>query len=261
MSLEVANLSLSISQKLIVRDASFTLPEKSFAALIGPNGAGKSTLLRMLAGVQKPDSGSITFQGVSLFETPKRERARMLSFAEQDVQSQFATTVIQAVALGRIPHQRAWETHSENDDAIVRRALETAEATSFATRILNTLSGGEQQRVHLARALAQEPALLLLDEPTNHLDIHAQLRTLRAISELTRQGLTAVAALHDLNLAASFCDYVIVLAAGEVYAAGPTKEILTTELIREVYAVEADVLAHPRTGRPLIAFSEQPSSH
>jgi iron complex transport system ATP-binding protein len=139
---------------------------------------------------------------------------------------------------------------------VVARSLLASGAAAFAARAYDELSGGERQRVNLARALAQEPELLLLDEPTNHLDIHAQLTMLALLRRLADDGITVLAALHDLSLAAGYADHVVVLAAGRVVAAGAPGEVLTTELIREVWGVEASVLEHPRSGRPLIAFSE-----
>ena len=164
--------------------------------------------------------------------------------------------VSEVVALGRTPYLGAFAGPGDLDRAVVRRRLEDAGLVELADREYATLSGGERQRVNLARALAQEPQLLLLDEPTNHLDVRAQLTMLGLLRELARGGLTVLAALHDLSLAASYADHVIVLSAGRVVAAGDPRDVLTPRLIRDVWAVEAHVLAHPTTGRPLIAYSE-----
>ncbi len=163
--------------------------------------------------------------------------------------------VAEVVALGRTPYLGAFAGPDEHDRTVVRRCLEDTGLVELADREYASLSGGERQRVNLARALAQEPELLLLDEPTNHLDVHAQLTVLGLLRELAHGGLTVLAALHDLSLAASYADHVIVLASGRVMAAGAPREVLTPALIREVWSVEAQVLEHPSTGRPLIAYS------
>src|SRR5699024_6748852 len=172
-----------------------------------------------------------------------------------EAHSEFALTVRQSVQLGRIPFQSMWSGLGDHDQRVVEDALTRARAAEFADRPYSTLSGGEQQRVHLARALAQEPRLMLLDEPTNHLDVQAQLRTLSLLRSLTSSGVTVLAALHDLNLAVSFCDHVIVMKDGRVHTVGMVDDVVTSGLVADVYGVSADVLEHPRTGRPLIAFS------
>ena len=159
------------------------------------------------------------------------------------------------VALGRLPHHSLWEADSPESAAIVTASLETVEMTTFREREFQSLSGGEKQRVMLARALAQQPQLLTLDEPTNHLDIAAQLAVLELLSSLRDTGVTVLAALHDLSLAASYCDHVIVLSHGTVVAAGATESVLTEELIADVYGVTASILRNPITGKPVIGFS------
>jgi iron complex transport system ATP-binding protein len=157
--------------------------------------------------------------------------------------------------LGRIPFQSIWQTvPSAEDENAVAAALEAVGMSSLAERSYGTLSGGEQQRMQLARALAQQPRLLVLDEPTNHLDIHAQLTTLALLQALARAGATVLLSLHDLNLAAAFCDSLVVLHSGRVVAQGQPKAVLTPALLRDVYEVQASVLPHPLTGRPLLAF-------
>ncbi|MGK2939657.1 MAG: ABC transporter ATP-binding protein, partial [Solirubrobacteraceae bacterium] len=166
-----------------------------------------------------------------------------------------AMTVEDVVALGRMPHQSLFGDDPADGARIVAESLATVEMTAFAEREFASLSGGERQRVMLARALAQQPRLLLLDEPTNHLDIHAQLAVLGLLGRLAANGVTVVAALHDLSLAATYADHVIVLREGRVVAAGPTGETLRPDLIREVYRVTATVLENPVTKRPVIALS------
>ncbi len=243
-------------RRLIIDDVDCTVPAGSVGALLGPNGAGKSTLLHLIAGVERADAGTARLGERDLAALRRRERARVVALAEQEVTDAPGLRVAEVVALGRTPYVGAFAGPGELDRAIVRRCLEDAGLTELADREYATLSGGERQRVNLARALAQEPELLLLDEPTNHLDVHAQLTVLGLLRELAHGGLTVLAALHDLSLAAGYADHVIVLANGRVVAAGAPGEVLDPELIRDVWGVEASVLEHPVSGRPLIAFSE-----
>ena len=253
--LEGSGIRITAGQKLIIDGVDCTIPAGSVSALVGPNGAGKSTLLRALAAVQRPDAGSVTFDGTDLLTAPRRKRARVIAFVEQDTSTETAMTVESVVGLGRLPHQSLWRDETADSAAIVAAALSTTGMADFAQREFASLSGGERQRVMLARALAQEPTLLLLDEPTNHLDIGAQLSALALLRELAAGGMTVLAALHDLGLAATHTDHVIVLRDGRVVAAGTTAETLTPALLREVYGVEATVLVHPVTGRTVLAFS------
>jgi len=255
-SLHVDRVRFARGRRLIIDDVDCTVPAAAVGALLGPNGAGKSTLLHLIAGVERADAGAARLGDRDLAALRRRERARVVALAEQDVQDAPGLRVSEVVALGRTPYLGAFAGPGDLDSAVVRRCLEDAGLVGLADREYATLSGGERQRVNLARALAQEPELLLLDEPTNHLDVHAQLTMLGLLRELARGGLTVLAALHDLSLAASYADHVIVLSAGRVVAAGDPRDVLTPGLIRDVWGVEAHVLAHPMTGRPLIAYSE-----
>lgn len=243
-------------RRLIIDDVDCTVPSGAVGALLGPNGAGKSTLLHLIAGVERADAGAARLGDRDLAALRRRDRARVLALSEQEVQDVPGLRVAEVVALGRTPYLGAFAGPGELDRAVVRRSLEDLGLVELADREYATLSGGERQRVNLARALAQEPALLLLDEPTNHLDVRAQLTMLGLLRELAHGGLTVLAALHDLSLAAGYADHVIVLASGRVQAAGAPRDVLTPALIREVWGVEAEVLEHPATGRPLIAYSE-----
>lgn len=242
-------------RRLIIDDVDCTLPGGAVGALLGPNGAGKSTLLHLIAGVERADAGAARLGDRDLAALRRRDRARVLALAEQEVQDAPGLRVAEVVALGRTPYLGAFAGPGELDRTVVRRSLEDLGLVELADREYATLSGGERQRVNLARALAQEPELLLLDEPTNHLDVHAQLTMLGLLRELADGGLTVLAALHDLSLAAGYADHVIVLASGRVQVAGAPADVLTPPLIREVWGVDAEVLEHPATGRPLIAYS------
>ncbi|EWC64328.1 ABC transporter (iron.B12.siderophore.hemin), ATP-binding component [Actinokineospora spheciospongiae] len=206
--------------------------------LLGPNGAGKSTLLRVLAGLLPAGGGVVTLDGAPLADLPRRVVARRLAVVEQQVDTQVDLSVLDVVRLGRIPHRRGWAGESAADTAAVRSALAATGLADRGGQSWHTLSGGERQRVQLARALAQEPRELLLDEPTNHLDIAHQLDLLHLVTTLP---VTTVVALHDLNLAAMFCDHVVVLRAGRVVVAGAPVDVLTEDLIADVYGVRAVV--------------------
>jgi len=253
--LEVANVTVRIGSAALVEGVGFTAPAGAVTALLGPNGAGKSTLLRAVAGVERPASGTVTFQGHDLLALPRRERARRVALVEQEASTELPLTVRTVVGLGRTPFETAFGGRDPDAERIIDDAITTAGVAAFAGRELPSLSGGERQRVMLARALAQRPRLLLLDEPTNHLDVGAQLDVLAVLRHLASSGTTVVAALHDLSSAAAHADAVVVLSHGRLVAAGATTETLTPSLIREVYGIEAQWMTNPLTGRPLLAVA------
>jgi iron complex transport system ATP-binding protein len=253
-ALAASRLTFSRDGRLVIDGVDVSMPVGSFGAVIGPNGAGKSTLLQLLVGTLPVDSGTVLFDGGDLLALRRRDRARIVALSEQHGDGDTGLRVNDVVLLARTPHIGRWASESPADRQVVADALAAVGMSGFADRPFDTLSGGERQRVHLARALAQQPRLLLLDEPTNHLDVRAQLNLLSLVRAQTAAGITAVAALHDLNIAAAYADTVIVLSEGKVVAAGPAASVLTGKLISDVYGVRADVLEHPRTGRPLIAF-------
>ena len=255
MSLEASGASVRLGGRLVVDGVDLLVRPGTVTALIGPNGAGKSSLIRTLAGTQRADAGRITIDDRDLSRIPRRERARLVSLVEQDATTELSLPVRDVVALGRTPHAGLLSGESGDDLAAIDDAMRQTGVGRFATRDYSTLSGGERQRVQLARALAQQGELLLLDEPTNHLDVSAQLETLALLRTLAANGIGVLSALHDLNLAASFADTVVVLLDGRVVAAGAPREVLTAETIGRVYGVTATVLEHPVTGAPLIAFS------
>ncbi|MBO0609986.1 ABC transporter ATP-binding protein [Myceligenerans salitolerans] len=251
-------VSWGVDGRLVLDGVALAAPGAAVTGLLGPNGSGKSTLLRAIAGVRPPDDGGVVFDGDDLLRLGRRARARTLALVEQDAGTDLPVTVHDAVLLGRIPHRSLLAGPSDADRETADRALERAGAAELADREVATLSGGERQRVHLARALAQTPRLLLLDEPTNHLDVAAQLHTMRVLRTLADDGVTVLAALHDLNLAAATCDHVVLIDRGRVVAAGPTAQVLVPEIIEPTYGVSCDVLRHPRTGRPVLTFSTAP---
>jgi len=259
VELTIAGVGARLGGRWVVDGVDATPPPGGLTGLLGPNGAGKTTLLRLVAGLLTPDAGAVLVSdpggddpapSVPVHTMARRVRARHVALLEQDSGATVPLSVREVVQLGRIPYRTLWGT--DDDGTAVDRALDAASATHLADRAWSTLSGGERQRVHIARALAQEPRLLLLDEPTNHLDVAAQLSMLAFVRGL---GVTSVAALHDLNLAAAFCDHVLVLSNGRLAAAGSPADVLTPDLVRDVYGVDAHVLTHPTTGRPVIAYS------
>jgi len=252
LGLDAQRVRLTRGGRLIADGVDITAPPGAVTSLLGPNGAGKSTLLQLIAGILTPDDGEVRFDGADLQRMPRRERARRLALVEQEWNVVDGLTVRELVEMGRMPHQRWLAAASTHDEDVVENAMLQAGAAELADRDATTLSGGERQRANLARALAQQPELLLCDEPTNHLDVHAQLSALGLLHDLSRAGMTVIAALHDLNHAAQFADHVVVLADGVVRVAGPPADVLTPECLRAVWRVDAEVITH-RT-RPLIVF-------
>jgi iron complex transport system ATP-binding protein len=250
--LSVRDVTVRVGGTPLVDAAGFDAPAGAVTALLGPNGAGKSTLLRALAGVERPGSGTVEFEGDDLLALPRRERARRLAFVEQESATELPLSVRAVVGLGRTPHESVFGGHDPDAEDVVDAAMETAGVAGFAAREVTSLSGGERQRVMLARALAQQPRILILDEPTNHLDVAAQLEVLDLLGALARAGTTVVAALHDLSLAASHADAIVVMSHGRVVASGPTEDTLTPELVREVYGVEAVWVDNPLTRRKFL---------
>jgi iron complex transport system ATP-binding protein len=219
--------------------------------VLGPNGAGKTSLLRILAGLRRPDRGTVTLDGVGIDRMPRREVARRIAIVEQAPEVHDDISVQETVELGRTPHRGTFAGLDRSDRAAIERALTLTGMRHYRARNWRSLSGGEQQRAQLARALAQDPEIIVLDEPTNHLDIRYQLDVLALLSSLE---LTVVTALHDLNLAARFCDQVAVIHAGRVRAVGDPVDVLTPQLLREVYEVDAVVETSPHTGAPVATY-------
>ncbi|MBU4530512.1 MAG: ABC transporter ATP-binding protein [Hoeflea sp.] len=245
------NLSWGVRNKTIVSEVSLSVAPGETLGLIGPNGSGKSSLLRLLAGLKRPMSGRVKIQDRDIAEVPRRVLSRQVAFVQQNAATDTNVSVLDVVRLGRTPHRSALSGWSADDQAAVTTALERVDMTDRKAQAWQTLSGGERQRVHIARALAQSPKILFLDEPTNHLDIHHQIEILRLVRDL---DLTSVVALHDLNLAAMFCDRIVVLQEGRVSACGSPETVLTEPLLRDVFRVEAGVSASPFHSRPHIHF-------
>jgi iron complex transport system ATP-binding protein len=251
MKLDVAAVSWGIAGAQIVREVTLTCPPGSFVGLIGPNGSGKSSLLRCIYRVLPPDTGAIRLGTDDVWQLSARQAAQRIGVVLQEPGGEFDFSVREMVLMGRAPHKALFERDSAEDLRIVEEALAQVDMLAFAERSFLTLSGGEKQRVLLARTLAQQTRFLVLDEPTNHLDIRYQLEVLDLVRGL---GVTTIAALHDLNLAALYCDWLYVLKAGALVASGPPEAVLTPELILDVYGVQAEVCVHAARGRLHIIF-------
>ncbi len=226
-------------------------------AIVGPNGVGKSTLIKGASGVLSPRSGEVIVEGQRLDEFAPAERARRISVVSQAVNLPQAFSALDVVLMGRTPYLGWFERESEQDYSIALDAMRQTETDQFADRPLGELSGGEQQRVLIARALAQAAPVMLLDEPTAHLDLRHQDQLLKLLARLTRErGLSTMIALHDLNLVSRFSDLVVLLSNGRVHSCGNPEEVLAPETLEEVYGLRIHVMTHPLNGRPLILTGE-----
>ncbi len=238
MKLDLDSVSVSLGGRPILDQISLSVHSGQFVAVLGPNGSGKSTLLRTVYRARRPDSGIVRLDGRDLWSVPAAETARHVGVLMQEQHTGFEFTVEETVALGRTPHLGLFDRLTGSDQAAIDDALVRTGLTAFTGRRVGDLSGGERQRVLLARALAQQPRVLVLDEPTNHLDPRHQLDLLELVRDL---GVTVLAALHSLDLAATYADTTAVLQNGRLVAHGPSAGVLTAERISEVFEVDARV--------------------
>ncbi|AXK34892.1 ABC transporter ATP-binding protein [Streptomyces armeniacus] len=256
MELTLDALSVVTDGKSLVSELSLDVPSGRVVGLVGPNGSGKSTALRCVYRALRPTSGTVRAGGDDLARLPVRQSAQAVAALTQDGGIDLDFTVEEVVALGRAPYLRGNQPLSRRERELCVRAMDRLDLRHLAHRGVLTLSGGERQRVLVARALVQEPEILVLDEPTNHLDVRHQVELL---SLLRGAGVTVLVVLHDLNLAAAACDRLGVLAHGRLVAAGTPAEVLTAELIAEVFGVRASVVEHPLTGDPQLLYALSPS--
>ncbi|SFN07284.1 iron complex transport system ATP-binding protein [Izhakiella capsodis] len=251
MKISVNNLSVMLQRRQILQDICFESAAGQTTGLLGPNGSGKSTLLRCLAGLPPTGGRGVMLDDSALFTMSQRTRARKLAFVAQHADTEDSLRVEEIVRLGRTPHRSAFSRWRADDRAAVDRAIEQMHLQALVDRCWHQLSGGERQRCQIARALAQNPSILLLDEPTNHLDIQHQLELMLLISELP---VTVVIALHDLNLAANYCQQLVVLNAGKIAACGAPENVLTPALIQSTWNINATV-SDPLASNMYIQFS------
>ena len=247
MSLELRDLCVDIAGRRIVTGIGLTVPDGTFAGLLGPNGSGKSTILKAIYRVHRPAAGRVLMDGQDLLALRPRDAARRIAVVAQEFTLEFDFTVAELVMIGRTPHKRAFDRDDDTDRAIAEQAIERVGCQHLAHRGFNTLSGGEKQRVLIAQALAQGADHLILDEPTSHLDIRYQVEILELVAGL---GITVLAAIHDISLAALFCDTVHLIADGQLITGGPPEQVLTAATVRAAYGTEVLVIAHPETGTP-----------
>ncbi|NMA01151.1 MAG: ABC transporter ATP-binding protein [Clostridia bacterium] len=248
--IKVENLDFGYYDDLILKDLNFWIKKGSFVTIIGPNGSGKSTLLKTLSKLILPDKGNILLENTNLLKLKPLELARHMAVVPQTFNIDFPFTVLETVLMGRSPFLKRFETESEQDLALAQWAMELTNTWHLRDRAVTELSGGELQRVIVARALTQEPKIILLDEPTAHLDIQHQMELLELLENLNQKnGLTVVTVLHDLNLASLFSEYVILMKEGKIFAMGETTEVLTPQNIREVYNMEVTLSHNPLTGK------------
>lgn len=241
----------SVKERRLLEGADLTAGSGQLVGLLGPNASGKTTFLRVLAGLRTPHAGRVTLGGADLSGMGRRAIARRMAVVEQDTFAHTDLSVRQVVEIGRTPFRGRFDALSAADLAAIDAALEHVDLVSMQHRSWQSLSGGERQRAQLARALAQQPTEILLDEPTNHLDIRHQIELLELLRAL---DVTCVIALHDLNLAARYCDHLVVLDGGRVAAAGPPEAVLTVELLARVYGVDADIESDGLSGTVRIDF-------
>ncbi|MDU2686166.1 ATP-binding cassette domain-containing protein [Paeniclostridium sordellii] len=239
MNLETKDLKVLLNKNEILKGIDIELGNKEFIGVIGPNGSGKSTLLKCLYRNLSPSSGSIYIDKIEIEKISTRESAKKIGVLAQHNHHSFDFTVLDMVLMGRSPYKKLMDRDTKEDYDIVYEAIDKVNIRHLSNRSFNSLSGGEQQRVILARALAQKTKCLILDEPTNHLDIKYQLQLMEIVKDL---GIEVIAAIHDLNIAAMYCDKIYVLKNGEIVAYGTPKDVLTKELIKEVYDVDAKVI-------------------
>ena len=243
MAVKVFDLVLAYGENTIIDQISLEIKRGSICSVIGPNGCGKSTLLKALSRNLRPRSGRIEINGNKLTEIHTKTLARQMAFLSQSPSIPDQCTVKELVSYGRFPHTRWSGALNQKDNLLIEKAMEETEISLYAERELNHLSGGERQRVWLAMALAQEAEILLLDEPTTYLDINHQFQTLELIRRLNREmGRTILMVLHDLNQAARYSDFLFVIKKGVLVAQGTADEIITREMLRDVFSIEARVI-------------------
>jgi iron complex transport system ATP-binding protein len=252
-ALSIRGLHAGYGDRPVLMDVDLDVQAGELVALIGPNGCGKTTLLRAVSGVIS-STGAMSISGADARAMDGRTRARNIATIAQAGTLPERFTAFECVLMGRTPHLGIFQSERAHDVEVVRQAMERTACWSLRRRIVDELSGGERQRVLIARALAQEPEVLLLDEPTSHLDLRHQVESFSLVASLCRgQGLSALAVVHDITLAATFAERVVVMSAGRIVADGLPAAVLRPRLLSNVYGIAVRVLSHPVTGRPIVA--------
>lgn len=256
--LSAHELTLAYEDREVVHELELTVPDGKVTVIVGPNACGKSTTLRALGRLLKPKSGAVLLDGEALTKLPTKRIAQQIGLLPQTPVAPEAITVADLVARGRQPHQHWWQQWSDEDERAVTEAMERTDVAALAERSVDELSGGQRQRVWIAMAIAQETDILLLDEPTTYLDISHQVEVLDLVRQLAantrdgERGRTVVVVLHDLNQAARYADHLVAMKTGRIVAEGAPADVVTEELVREVFGLECVVVPDPVTGSPLV---------
>ena len=250
MVLDISSLSFNFGSKNILADIDLSIKNNGIVGIIGPNGSGKSTLLKCIYRVLKPKTGTIFIDGKNINDYQFKETAKKMAVVAQHNDTHFDFNVLEMVLIGRSPHKKFMERDSAEDIELAYKALEQVNMKDFADRNFSSLSGGEKQRIILARALVQNTDCLILDEPTNHLDIKHQLHFMSLAKDLK---ITVISAIHDLNIAAMYCDKIYALKEGQIIAAGSVNEVITEEVIKTLYDVEAKII-YDEEKKPHVIF-------
>lgn len=254
--LSIENITASYGKTTVLDGITLEVNVGEFLGVIGPNGSGKTTLLRVISGVLPPVAGEVVLRGRNLATIDRRTVARTIAFLPQDLALEFSFTAREVISMGRYAHLPRLGGESREDLEITQRAMQLTGVERLADRVVTELSGGERQKVFIAMCLAQQPHLLILDEPTNHLDIGHQLSALDLIRSHNRQAqMTVISVFHDLNLAAEYCDRLIVLNGGRVDTIGTPDEVLTGDMISRVYGVNVTTQRNPVSNRPHVVIS------
>ncbi|MNZ86098.1 putative siderophore transport system ATP-binding protein YusV [compost metagenome] len=252
ISLKTSHLDIAYEDRLIVEDLNISIPEGKVTALVGANGSGKSTILKTMARILQPKGGSVLLDGKSIHKQSTREVAKQLAILPQNPTAPEGLTVYELVSYGRFPHQKGFGGLKADDRKVVEWAIEVTKMEEFSDRALEQLSGGQRQRAWIAMALAQETDILFLDEPTTFLDMAHQLEVLQLLEELNVESQrTIIMVVHDLNHAARYAHHMIAIKKGQAIASGSPEEVVTSEVLREVFGIEADIVTDPRSGVPL----------
>ncbi|MFB9331161.1 ABC transporter ATP-binding protein [Paenibacillus aurantiacus] len=265
--LTTTGLNIAYEERLIVEDLNIAIPQGKITALVGANGSGKSTILKTMARIMSPAAGAVMLDGKSIHKQSTRDVAKQLAILPQNPTAPDGLTVSELVSYGRFPYQKGFGSLSKDDRAIIKWAVEATRMTEFADRPIDQLSGGQRQRAWIAMALAQQTDILFLDEPTTFLDMAHQLEVLELLQELNlTANRTIVMVVHDLNHASRYAHHMIAIKKGKVAGEGSPVEVMTPDILREVFSIEADILVDPRTGVPLclpygLAGSSAPIKH
>lgn len=249
--IQAKQLVFAYQQQPVLNALNMEVPQGAFTAIVGPNGCGKSTFVKQLIKSLKPQSGDIHIFGKPLNSYSHKALGKLIAYVPQATQIGFDFTVEEVVLMGRYPHLKRFQSETPKDREIAAEAMKATGVWALKDKPANALSGGEQQRVIVARALAQEPQILILDEPISHLDLPHQVELMALIRKMAQEkGITVLAIIHDLNLALDYSDYVVMMQGGQVHYSGIPTEIISERSIREIYGLEVCMIQNPVTGNP-----------